>query len=88
MKEWVEYCNGTEGKYAELRKADGHEMPFNVKLWGIGNENSDFLNFPVLRFESNPLSLGDRVASPSCRPASWPVCPAASRSTSPRRALP
>jgi alpha-N-arabinofuranosidase len=39
MKEWVEYCNGTEGKYAELRKANGHEMPFNVKLWSIGNEN-------------------------------------------------
>ncbi len=39
MKEWVEYCNGTKGKYAEMRKANGHEKPFNVKLWSIGNEN-------------------------------------------------
>ncbi len=39
MREWVEYCNATEGKYAELRKANGHEEPFNVKYWSIGNEN-------------------------------------------------
>lgn len=39
MKEWVEYCNATEGKYAELRKANGHEQPFKVKYWSIGNEN-------------------------------------------------
>lgn len=39
MKEWVEYCNATEGTYAELRKANGHEQPFNVKYWSIGNEN-------------------------------------------------
>jgi alpha-N-arabinofuranosidase len=39
MKEWVEYCNATQGKYAELRKANGHEKPFKVKYWSIGNEN-------------------------------------------------
>jgi alpha-N-arabinofuranosidase len=39
MKQWVEYCNATEGEYAELRKANGHEKPFNVKYWSIGNEN-------------------------------------------------
>jgi alpha-N-arabinofuranosidase len=36
---WVEYCNGTEDTYyANLRRADGFEQPFNVKYWGIGNE--------------------------------------------------
>jgi len=39
MKQWVAYCNATEGQYAELRKANGHEKPFNVKYWSIGNEN-------------------------------------------------
>ena len=39
MKEWVEYCNGTTGKFADMRKAGGHEKPFNVNLWSIGNEN-------------------------------------------------
>ena len=39
MRQWVEYCNATEGKYAALRKANGHEKPFNVKYWSIGNEN-------------------------------------------------
>jgi len=39
MAQWVEYCNATEGEYAELRKANGHAKPFNVKYWSIGNEN-------------------------------------------------
>lgn len=39
MKEWVEYCNSTEGEFAEMRKASGVEEPLNVKYWAIGNEN-------------------------------------------------
>ena len=36
---WVEYCNGTDDSYyANLRRADGFKEPFNVKYWGIGNE--------------------------------------------------
>ncbi|MCF6406818.1 hypothetical protein L3C95_28225 [Chitinophaga filiformis] len=36
---WVEYCNGTtDTYYANLRRKDGFEKPFNVKYWGIGNE--------------------------------------------------
>lgn len=36
---WVEYCNGTEDTYyANLRRADGFKEPFDVKFWGIGNE--------------------------------------------------
>lgn len=36
---WVEYCNGTGDTYwANLRRAHGYEKPFNVKYWGIGNE--------------------------------------------------
>jgi len=36
---WVEYCNGTGDTYwAKLRRSHGYEKPFNVKYWGIGNE--------------------------------------------------
>ncbi|MGQ8334979.1 alpha-N-arabinofuranosidase [Sunxiuqinia sp. A32] len=38
---WVEYCNGTgDTYYANLRRSHGYEQPFNVKFWGIGNEES------------------------------------------------
>lgn len=38
-RSWVEYCNGTEDTYwANLRRANGHDEPYNVKYWGLGNE--------------------------------------------------
>lgn len=38
-RNWVEYCNGTAGtRYADMRAANGHEEPFGVKLWCLGNE--------------------------------------------------
>ena len=36
---WVEYCNGTtDTYYANLRRANGREEPYEVKYWGLGNE--------------------------------------------------
>ncbi len=36
---WVEYCNGTGDTYwANLRRKHGHEEPYGVKYWGLGNE--------------------------------------------------
>lgn len=36
---WVEYCNGTGDTYwANLRRANGHPEPYNVRYWGLGNE--------------------------------------------------
>jgi alpha-L-arabinofuranosidase len=36
---WVEYCNGTGNtSWANLRRANGHPEPYNVKYWGLGNE--------------------------------------------------
>ncbi len=36
---WVEYCNGTGDTYwANLRRENGHEDPYNVRYWGLGNE--------------------------------------------------
>jgi len=40
MGNWVQYCNLREqGKFARMRKANGHADPFDVKYWSIGNEN-------------------------------------------------
>jgi alpha-L-arabinofuranosidase len=39
MRAWVEYCNATEGKYAQVRQANGYAEPLNVPIWSIGNEN-------------------------------------------------
>ncbi|RVX65863.1 putative alpha-L-arabinofuranosidase C [Exophiala mesophila] len=36
---WVEYCNGKlDTYYANLRRNNGHEEPYNVKYWALGNE--------------------------------------------------
>lgn len=38
-KNWVEYCNGPAGFfYSDMRVANGHAAPYNVKYWGLGNE--------------------------------------------------
>lgn len=38
--EWVEYCtSANESPMTELRKKNGREDPWEVKYWGIGNEN-------------------------------------------------
>lgn len=36
---WVEFCNSTRNThYANLRRQLGYSEPFNVKMWGVGNE--------------------------------------------------
>ena len=40
MTDWVEYSNATEGKFADMRKKNGHPTPLNVKIWSVGNERS------------------------------------------------
>ena len=38
-RNWVEYCNCPVGsRYANLRAENGSEAPYQVKLWGLGNE--------------------------------------------------
>ena len=40
MSKWIEYLNfDGESPMAGLRKENGHPAPFNVKYWGVGNEN-------------------------------------------------
>ncbi len=36
---WVEYCNYKKGTYySDLRIKYGHERPYNIKIWDLGNE--------------------------------------------------
>ena len=36
---WLEYCNSDKDTYyANLRRANGREKPYNVKYWALGNE--------------------------------------------------
>jgi alpha-N-arabinofuranosidase len=36
---WVEYCNYKKGTYySNLRAKYGHEQPYDVKIWDLGNE--------------------------------------------------
>jgi alpha-L-arabinofuranosidase len=38
-RNWVEYCNCPVGsRYADLRAENGSKAPYQVKLWGLGNE--------------------------------------------------
>jgi alpha-N-arabinofuranosidase len=40
MSEWVEYVNfGGKSPMSDLRQANGRAKPWNVKFWGVGNEN-------------------------------------------------
>jgi alpha-N-arabinofuranosidase len=37
--DWVEYCNYKKGTYySDLRVKYGHEKPYNIKIWDLGNE--------------------------------------------------
>ena len=36
--DWVEYCNAKDTYFATLRAQNGHVAPYNVKYWGLGNE--------------------------------------------------
>jgi alpha-L-arabinofuranosidase len=36
---WVEYCNYKKGTYySDIRAQNGHEQPYGVTIWGLGNE--------------------------------------------------
>ncbi|MCX7006014.1 MAG: hypothetical protein NTY53_01975 [Kiritimatiellaeota bacterium] len=39
MRNWVAYCNGNTGRFAQMRRDSGYAEPRNVPIWSIGNEN-------------------------------------------------
>jgi alpha-N-arabinofuranosidase len=40
LSDWMEYCNSSlDTTLTRERAANGAKQPFNVRLWGVGNEN-------------------------------------------------
>jgi alpha-L-arabinofuranosidase len=40
FSQWVEYVNSNQPSYiTDLRKRNGHDKPWGVKYWGLGNES-------------------------------------------------
>jgi len=40
LRDWMEYCNYPSGStLSDERAANGARQPFNVRYWGVGNEN-------------------------------------------------
>ncbi len=40
MEDWLEYLNyNGKSTLADMRRKNGHDAPYNVSLWGVGNES-------------------------------------------------
>ena len=40
MENWLEYLNfNGKSTLADLRRSNGHDAPYNISLWGVGNES-------------------------------------------------
>lgn len=72
VRDWIEYCNMPAGTttLADERAANGDAEPFNVRYWGIGNENwggggqmtpehcaDEFIRFTTVSRPLMPLNL-------------------------------
>ena len=72
IRDWIEYCNMPAGltTLSDERAANGSPEPFNVKYWGIGNENwggggqmtpehcaDEFIRFTTVCHPLAPLGL-------------------------------
>lgn len=68
MSKWVEYLNfDGVSPMADLRKKNGHEKPWKVQYWGVGNENwgcggsmtADFYADQYRRYATYARNYGD-----------------------------
>lgn len=51
--DWFEYVNGSSRtKYGQMRAENGHEQPYHVKYWGIGNTDENVWHVDF----NNPIS--------------------------------
>jgi alpha-N-arabinofuranosidase len=79
LSQWVEYCNfGGISPMADLRKKNGRADPWNVRFWGIGNENwgcggnmtPEFYADNYRRYATYARSYGDaRLYKIACGPS-------------------
>ena len=83
MRDWIEYCNVPAGisTLADERARNGDPEPFNVRYWGIGNENwggggrmnADECARSFLRFSTICESLPGNMTFVVCGPNSYDV---------------
>lgn len=68
MSKWVEYVNfDGVSPMADLRRSNGRDKPWNVKFWGVGNENwgcggnmtADFYADQYRRYATYTRNYGD-----------------------------
>lgn len=63
----VEYCNSeTDTYYAEMRRKNGFEKPFGIKLWCLGNE----MDGPWQICSKTPYEYG-RIACETAKLMKW-----------------
>jgi alpha-N-arabinofuranosidase len=78
MSKWIEYITfDGESPMSELRRQNGREKPWNVKFWGVGNENwgcggnmtADFYAGQYRRYATYCRNYGDnRLYKIACGP--------------------
>ncbi|MCY2950468.1 MAG: alpha-N-arabinofuranosidase [Planctomycetota bacterium] len=64
--DWVNYCNATNGPLAEMRKANGHPEPLNVKFWSVGNERYDKAHSDRVRDNARAMKNADPTLQITC----------------------
>ncbi|WP_152364310.1 alpha-N-arabinofuranosidase [Microlunatus speluncae] len=81
MRDWIEYCNHPSGTtLSDERRANGAEDPFDIRWWGIGNENwgcggnltPEFYAEEYARYRTFAFPFGGTVNAPvACGPNGW-----------------
>lgn len=85
MSEWVEYMTfGGLSPMSELRKRNGHEQPWRLKYFGVGNENwgcggnmtAQHYSDEYRRYQTYLMNYGDnRLYKIACGPGTSPEAP-------------
>lgn len=81
MQEWIEYMNATgEADMPVLRRMNGHEKPFGIRYFGVGNENwgcggnmrPDYYADLYLQFQTYVRRYGEYpIFKIACGPRAW-----------------
>lgn len=86
IRNWMEYCNFPAGTttLAKEREANGDKEPFNVRYWGIGNENwggggqmtpehcaDEFIRFTTICRPLTPLGMKYIICGANGHDLTW-----------------
>lgn len=84
---WIDYCNGSDPtSEVQRRRANGHEKPYGVPFWGVGNEQwgdweaghmdarsyaAQLRNWTQFFRKLDPASRFIGIGSPAARDPEW-----------------